>query len=103
MALLGTTESARAVAVSSRAAKTEEEIAPRKVAAPKGQNLNSLGRQPQVGGRKSPSKPRRGDTRCAAKNAAPSGLGIIGGLPYLGLAPQAIQILPLRGVTPRER
>jgi prevent-host-death family protein len=67
--------------------------------APKGRNLNSLGRQPQVGESIIPIKPGRGDTSPPSSIGMPplSGLGEIGPLVPLGLAPQAIQITPLRG------
>jgi len=64
--------------------------------APKGWNLNSLGRKPQVGDvKKSPSP--EGAALNGAMGVALSGLEWIWGARYLGLTPQAIQIPPLRG------
>src|SRR6185295_17601134 len=66
--------------------------------APKGHNLNSLGRQPQVEERRKIPSPV-GAAFCEMQHAAPSGLELVGGSQYLGLAPQAIQITPLQGWT----
>src|SRR5437870_5127764 len=71
--------------------------------APQGAKACSLGRQPQVAGPTHVQKPQRGGGSVPRSVDLPSplrGSGIVLGLPFLGLAPQATCLCPLRGKIP---